>query len=242
MNAQELTTWYYRYVIGCYPWDYENNRQLTMDTIQYLIDSQLSTETIIRLLQSMTDAVVTPDRLPDALWEHSLVERNRFYTHHILQIISSPTEIQHGEIIPAADWWIEIRPQFTMYDLIDYYYRQMYDTVQTNTNAQDNGAFTFLYRKYDHYIQRACSTYVTALDLMLTAIDKAKYDFHGYLSEPLQLQSTIDAELKPMMRRNKLGFEQGHCQIIWRSHGIEEERKQPSDPIDHTREVDLYRL
>jgi hypothetical protein len=244
MNAEELTELYYKTVVGCYPWKTDNNKRITCNTIQFLLDSNIEIGDIWNILSEIEDGIVKPSLLPDGLWKDSLIKRNVYYTHHSLQITSPTTTIdKNGCLRVASDWWIEIKPRFTMLDLIEYYYTKLYDAPRTNTQTQDIGAFTFMYDKYNRYISHKHSTYVDVLDVLLTAIDTAAKEKEGYLSDPLQLQGTIDTLLKPLCSQNKLGFEQGNCQIIWRSHLIKEEfPEEETGPVDRTKEVDLYRL
>lgn len=233
-KTRNLTQWYYQNEIGYYPWDTDTNKQITQDTLQYLVESGISDEEILKVMQESKNGIITPDSLPDWLWENSLIERNKYYTSRLFHLESDRTKLKKMSngarvLIMANDFWLEIIPRFTLQQLINYYYCQLPNAACYNTDKQDVGVFSYLLKRYEKLSQM--SPYVTGLDLIISAIDKLANE-NAYLSDPFELTKTIDTMLPEILKNNKIGYEQGKCKIIWRSHKLTPDTSMPTDPYD----------
>lgn len=236
-KAKELTELYYRN-IGFYPWDTNTNRTITEYTLQYLIESRIPIEDIFKVMQESSESLLTPNNLPDWLWEDSLIERNRYYTSRILQLESERTKLKkmpNGArvLVTAPDFWIEVIPRFTLDQLINYYYTSLPEASSLNTEKQDQGIFKYLVDRYKKISDK--TPYVTALDLIICGIDMAS-EKHIYLSDPFELTKVIDEMIPQTIQKNKIGFETGNCKIIWRSHNLVPEHKTIGNEYDKRRD------
>lgn len=230
LSAEALTEWFYEHNVGYYPWEKDNNRRITTCTIQYLLDSRIPQRFIVEQVfpACAPDGIIKPSNLPDSVWNGSLVKRDTYYTHRELELVSPATDVQ--EMLASArmmgsakKFWIEIRAQYTMKDLINYYYVKLFNCVQYNTDKQDASIFQYMLNKYSDV-----SPYVEPLDLILTAIDR-NAEQEAYLSEPFDLQNTINQLVPRFIEKNTLGHELKACRIIWRSDSIEEETRDAAD-------------
>lgn len=236
-RAKEFTEWYYQNEIGYYPWDTDVNKKITEYTLQYLIESNISEDEILKIMQESKNKIITPDDLPDWLWNNSLIKRGQYYTSRLFQLESDRTTIKkmpNGArvLVMASDFWIEIIPRFTLDQLINYYYFKLPNAASYNTDKQDVGIFQYLLQRYEKLSET--TPYVNGLDLIINAIDLLSKE-NAYISDPFELTKTIDAEIPKTLRINKIGFEQGKCKIIWRSHKLIPETTEPKDPYDFRR-------
>ncbi len=235
-KAKDLTEWYYRNEIGYYPWNTDTNKKITQDTLQYLVESKFNDEDIFKVMHDSKGGIITPDTLPDWLWDNSLIKRGQFYTSRLFQLESDRTKIKkmpNGAriLVISNDFWLEIIPKFTLNQLIEYYYCQLPNAASYNTEKQNIGIFQYLLQRYEKVSET--TPYVTNLDLIINAIDSLSKE-RAYLSDPFELTKTIDATLPEVLRVNKVGFEQGKCKIIWRSHNLVPDTV-PKDPYDFRR-------
>lgn len=143
----------------------------TEKTVSFLVDNLYSDKDIMQILINIgkTDAIL-PEDLPDELWDNTLTERDIFYYHSELHITSKPPKwdpISMKEIVEP--FFMEMKINYTMDDLLTYYYVKTCVPLELRDEKKDVGAFKHLLDKYK-------KMKVTSLDFVLTLIDFATRD------------------------------------------------------------------
>lgn len=194
---------YYSEVVGCYPFNTDDNRKKTQAVIDYLIDAGMSDEEIIRFVEhAPASDCLTPDLLPDWMWEGSLLKKNTFYYHNTLHILSKPPSWNPRTGKQSVDkFYMEMKIKYGMRELIRYFYRTLGVSVELMDLKRDEAGFKYLmerYRKFEPEVQ--------ALDFVLSLIDYAKHmdedeqsvtsilDIKRYEAQVLEISRTRAAE------------------------------------------------
>lgn len=99
--------------------------------------------------------------------EHlNIIKSNTFYYHNVLRCMAKPPrqewDLNTGVIKDITDpYFLEMKASFTMYELVNYYYKQMDLVFDNSSYNRYKGAFEFLIKKF-------------GLDLVLFMIDTAR--------------------------------------------------------------------
>lgn len=164
--AKELAITYYNLVIGLFPTT--NTLEQTIKTIGTLIDNKFSSSEIIKILISIGKVdKITPNDLPEYLWENSLTKKGVFYYHSELHITSNPPKwdpITMKEV--TEPYFMEMKINYTINDLLNYYYKTLKIPIELRDEKKDIGGLTFLLDKYK-------KMKVEPIDFVLTLIDTA---------------------------------------------------------------------
>lgn len=170
-----LVHYFYEQVLGYIPEQEDDIRlKVTESTIQYLQDNGLSKGDICKIIDSIenTTDVFRPEDLPDELWQDSLIKRDKFYCHRILQILPPPPVRKADGSVKVTPFFLEMKIRFTMDDLIRTFYDATgIDPVLIDTK-RDAGSFQYLLDKYSKIPDNE------SLDFVLELIDIAKHDNH----------------------------------------------------------------
>lgn len=210
----DYAEFYYNQVIGYYPFDTDDNRRQTEKTIQYLFDAGVSEEDVLRFIEeSPPKDCLTPDDLPDWLWEGSLLERDTFYYHHTLHIKpKAPIFDQNTQKEKTDKFYLEMKIKYTMDDLIDYFYEVLKIDKDLCDYKKDGGSFNYLLNKYKKI------TFCEPIDFVLALIDshKPENNQHFSVQNVLDIQEK-EAEVYDMMKRKTLEASLHKAnRIIWR--------------------------
>lgn len=166
INVEGIIYLYYKMMKGILP-DKEVVTQ-TEKTVNYLIDNNFGEKEIMTTLINIgKGGAVTPNDLPNELWENSLLEKGVFYYHNILHITSPPPKwdpVTLQEEVPT--YFLEMRINFTMEDLLQYYYDKMRMPIDLRDDKKEIGGLTYLLNKYK-------KMKVEAIDFVLSLIDFA---------------------------------------------------------------------
>ena len=183
MNARELTTFFEREVIG-YGIPIIDKKK-TEFTIQYLLDSQIGQEEILNMLKEYKHKVVTPQNLPDSIWEYdlvtkidyithqkytvnsNLVKRDIFYYHPRLMLRSRPPYFLKGKEI-IEPYYCEPVCRFTLSNLIKY----TADKINVNYISAHE-IITMPRVQSILNILAKMSYYLMPIDILLYSIDEA---------------------------------------------------------------------
>ena len=138
----ELLRYFYENKAGRAP-DTEQQEQLTLCTIDYLLDNGLSAEEIFGAIDRscLKDTMVwMPEDLPDDLWvvnlqkkqnrktgewyeqQDNLIERDTFYYHPRLRIVSKPPYINRRGQEIMEPFFCEPVIRFTVQDVSNYFF------------------------------------------------------------------------------------------------------------------------
>lgn len=163
----DYAEFYYSQVVGLYPFDTDDCRIQTDKVMQHLVDAGISESDIIRFIEeSPPKDCLTPDDLPDWLWEESLLKKNTFYYHNTLHIRPpAPTFNPHSQSEKVEKFYLEMKIRYTMDDLIRYFYRTLRINSELADRKKDEGSFNYLLNKYDKL------EFCEAIDFVLALID-----------------------------------------------------------------------
>ena len=183
----DYAEFYYSQVVGYYPFDSDENLIQTEKTFAYLKEAGISDADLLRIIEeSPAKDCLTPDDLPDWLWEGSLLKRDAFYFHHTLHIkpkapVFSP--VKAGEQTEAAPFFLELKIQYTMDDLLEYFYRTTGMNRDLTDKKRDAGSMNYLLNKYRRI------SMCEALDFVLTLIDlhRSQGELFGAVQNVLSL-------------------------------------------------------
>lgn len=162
---------YYYSNIGEEPTDSEF--KITKGTIAYLIDNEFDEKQIIEIMNGLDwSRTFSNEDLPDYLWEDSLIERNKFYYHNLLQIRSMAPVLNKitGKLEMIEKDYIEMKIMFTINDLISYFYSKFYDLAIFEDKNRDVGAVKHMLNEYKRLDK------INPLDFFLYSIDKCSSD------------------------------------------------------------------
>ena len=160
MEAQTLTDLYYSNAIGVYPSD-EKEILKTKSFFEYLIEAGCSKQEIIELIlfDLKNENHLTINSLPDKLWDNSLLDRDTFYYHNELQILSpAPT------LTESFPFYLEMKIKYTEKDVLNYFIKTFNIKEKWIDEDKEIGAIKYLlnnYKKYD---------FVQPIDYLLSLI------------------------------------------------------------------------
>lgn len=206
----DYVDFFYSQCVGTYP-NNEIKIRITEDTIDYLKDNKLTSDKIIETLKlSNCQDCLYPENLPDELWNDSLIKRNRFYYHNRLQLISkAPTlNILTGKII-TYPFYKEIIINFTIKDLIDYFYTTMDISKELMDIKKDSGSFNYLFKKYSAIKD------IETLDLILVMIDITKQNHR--VTNIINIEEYNSEAIETLRSWQKAARIADANKIIWRS-------------------------
>lgn len=180
----DYAEFYYSQVVGLYPFDTDDYRIQTEKTIQHLVDAGISESDILRFIEeSPPKDCLTPEDLPDWLWEGSLLKKNTFYYHNTLHIRpEAPKFNPFSKEEKVTDFYLEMKIQYTIDDLIDYFYKTLRISKELADKKKDEGSFQYLLNKYSKL------DFCESIDFVLALIDHNKPTNNQFMA----VQSILD--------------------------------------------------
>lgn len=168
----DYAEFYYSQVVGLYPFDTDDYRIQTDKVIQHLVDAGISESDILRFIEeSPPKDCLTPDDLPEWLWEGSLLKKNTFYYHNTLHLRPpAPTFNPHSREVKASKFYLEMKIRYTMDDLVRYFYHTLRISTDLADKKKDEGSFNYLLNKYSKL------DFCEPIDFVLALIDYNKPD------------------------------------------------------------------
>lgn len=151
----------------------EDLKRQTRATIEYLLDNHLNSKEILNVLMNCAGkAVLSKFDLPDSLWKNSLIKRDKYYYHHILQIIPE-----------VGEFFVEIKIKFTLNDLLKYFIKNLNINTSIINEKQYLAQLNSLINRY------SALKFIEPLDFVLALIDNAVRKNYVIL-EPFDLNSS----------------------------------------------------
>ena len=180
MESKDWRELFYNNFSAGFPAD-EHDYERTLNTIEYMIDAGVNPSGIVDAMTACSKKkVMLREYLPDELWKDSLVERGKFYYHHILQL--QPEQVFDpltGKEKALRPFYLENKIRFTMVDLIRYFMR----TCGVDLELTDNQKFASQFS----YLLKSKYSFIESLDFVLALIDKAASK-HMVITEPFELK------------------------------------------------------
>jgi hypothetical protein len=166
----DYAEFYYSQVVGLYPFDTDDCRIQTDKVMQHLVDAGVSESDILRFIEeSPPKDCLTPDDLPEWLWEGSLLKKNTFYYHNTLHLRpAAPTFNPHSKEVKASPFYLEMKIKYSMDDLIRYFYNTLRISTDLADKKKDEGSFNYLFNKYSKL------DFCEPIDFVLALIDHNK--------------------------------------------------------------------
>lgn len=205
MEFNQLTDFYYNFVVGETPEDEESYIKTRM-LFDYLSQSGCTLEDIVTevITNFPNRDVLYPDDIPDDLWGASLLERHKFYFHKELQVLSPPPT--WDESFP---FYIEMKIQYSIGDILNYFIKSFKLNESWVSRDKELGSIKYLLKDYKKY------GFIEPVDFLLHIIDyvaslgvkvNSIYDLRDYEAEYAELLEKDVANSKSCSK-NK---------VIWR--------------------------
>ena len=158
----------------------EGDYERTLRTIDYMKDAGVNPSGIVSAMTACSKKkVMLREYLPDELWEGSLIERGKFYYHHILQLRPEQFFNPLTGKEESKAFYLENLIRFTMDDLINYFMRQLGIDYELRDDKKFASQFTHLLKtKY---------SFIESLDFVLALIDRAAAK-DMVITEPFELK------------------------------------------------------
>lgn len=200
-----LINFYYDFNAGEHP-ESNSNVKKTENLFNYLLDAGVSSNEIVDLIIRDFDNkdYLSYKDVPNKIWDKSLLERDKFYYHKELEILSKPPTWE--ETFP---FFREMRIKYTEQDILNYFCSKFSINEDWVNKDKEIGCIKYLIDKYKMF------KFAEPVDFMLFLIDfvKAKevkvykiYDICNFESE---FALIFDLDIKNSVLKNK-------NTIIWR--------------------------
>ena len=211
-----LVHYFYEQVPGYLPESDDDLRlKITEGTINYLQDNGLSKREICGIIDEINETtdILRPEDLPDRLWQDSLIQRNKFYCHRILQVLPPPPVRREDGSVKITPFFLEMKIRFTMEDLIHMFYNAVGADPILIDEKRDAGSFQYLLSKYSKVPDNE------PLDFVLELIELAKRDNRPVTQAIALSQYEKDALENLRGWRNEARLRQTD-RIIWRTEKL----------------------
>ena len=158
----------------------EDDYERTLRTIDYMKDAGVNPSGIVAAMTACSKKkVILREYLPDELWNDSLIERGKFYYHHILQLRPEQFFNPLTGKEESKAFYLENLIRFTMNDLINYFMRQL----GIDYELRDEKKFA---SQFNHLLKTSYS-FIEPLDFVLALIDRAAAK-NMVITEPFELK------------------------------------------------------
>lgn len=146
---------------------------ITEYTIEYLKDNGFSEQEIIEVISSVKGEYVFYKDIPDNLYG-TLVEKDKYYFHPELQILSKPPVFNINNLTAASPkFFKEMRIRYTEEDLINYFHSKANPKI-IRTPGRDFKAIEYLCKRYSTQLMEP-------VDCILHLIDDVGYKARDFL-------------------------------------------------------------
>lgn len=165
------SVWYEENILG-----YSTEKSyITQYTIDYLYDNNYNEGDIINILSKIKKESIKYKDLPSKLW-NGLIERDTYYFHPELQILSKPPmlSISSDIIIKSVKFFKEIKISYTKQNVLNYFYRKTNSKIIKDMN-RDLGSLDYLLSRYKHQL-------MNSLDVILYLIDDHAFKANSLLA------------------------------------------------------------
>jgi len=165
------SVWYEENILG-----YSTEKSyITQYTIDYLYDNNYNEGDIINILSKIKKESIKYKDLPSKLW-NGLIERDTYYFHPELQILSKPPmlSISSDIVIKPVKFFKEIKISYTKQNVLNYFYRKANSKIIKDMN-RDLGSLDYLLSRYKHQL-------MNSLDIILYLIDDHAFEVNSLLA------------------------------------------------------------
>lgn len=159
---ERINSIYNKYIGIVYGYELEDKELINTIKINigYLIDNNLSDE------EALYYMFLHHGNIENDLWKDKLTKPNTFYYHSLLRITNDVPTWNPEEKEKTSKFFLEMKFNFNMDNLLNYYYSQLLVPVELRDYKRDSGALQHLLNKYNF-------SNWDSLDFILTLIDIA---------------------------------------------------------------------
>lgn len=210
----DLATIFFREIVGSYDFDTDHEEVITRCTIAYMQESGIANDEIFKVMEACGEKkLIRPEDLPEFLWDGSLTEKDRYYCHRALQILSPASVIRKDGTFKDYPFYQEMRIRFTMQDLINYFYGRIGSNIFSRDDKRDAAQFNHLLMQFGKVEG------ISALDLVLMIIDDAAVT-NGTVYEPFGLERVVNIQETAQRLKRTMAerHAKGYDQIVWRDY------------------------
>jgi hypothetical protein len=204
---------YYSEIVGSYPTTTDEFRIKSQKIIDYLYEAGVPENSILKFIETApAQNYLTPDILPEWLWDNSLLSKDSFYYHNTLQITSRPPSfnpITRQEIV--YPFFIEMKIVYTMEQLIRYFYRTTRLDIALIDMKRDSASFKYLLDKYQKSV-----SFVEPIDFILSLIDYAKDIEDNKISNIFDIKNNEQEVYKMLENKVAQASLEKVNSIVWR--------------------------
>ena len=193
----------------------------TLATANHLKDNGYNKKRILEILsQSIKDKInkdneiiVYGEDLPEDLWSHSLLQKNKFYYSDILHIKSNPPTWNPVTFKEECEpFFLEMKIDFTIVDLLDYYYDKCRVPQGLQDDKKNGGALLHLIKKYDAFNN------VPGLDYVIALIDRASKDIDkNFFADVFEIESYNKEVIEEFSAMYEQAIFEKTNVIVWRN-------------------------
>lgn len=214
----DLTTIFYREFVGNYPFKNDQAEAITRCTIAWLTESGISKKEILKILSRFSKkAIITPNDIPDSLWENSLIKKGEYYCHHELQLHSPTTIYKMDGSCISFPFYQEIKIRYMMNDLLDYFYRKLTTYSMLRNPKRDTSQMKHVLDEFGAIKK------VQPLDILLFLIDNMAYENTAAI-QPFDLTRSskmVNEAIDKVIRVKNERHAKGYDRIVWRNYLVE---------------------
>jgi hypothetical protein len=215
MIIMDFVEMYYSDVVGYYPCETDEYRIKSQKIIDYLTDAEVVTSLITKFIEEAPASdYLIPDMLPEWLWDESILKKNTFYYHNTLQITSKPPVFNPKTgIETVSPFFLEMRIQYSMDELIRYFYRKLNLDVALMDRKRDIASAKYLLDRYSRV-----ATFIEPIDFVLALIDYANNmdEDERTLSNILDVKNNEQEVLKMLQAKVAEATVANANKIVWR--------------------------
>lgn len=201
---------YYELTHGIYPFESEEPKIKTQKVIDYLLEAKISEKDIFKIIEDAPKAdYLKHEDLPDWLWDNSLLNRDTFYYHHILQIRSKAPKMNMETFeVESVPFYLEMQIKFSANDLLLYFYNKAQIEYSFKDEKKDIGAIAHLLNQY------ARIDFIDGVDFLLSLIDYAVEMEDCSTSSIFQLDSKYRSEVFEYLKKRTSEAKANHADTI----------------------------
>lgn len=181
----------------------------TFLSIWYMEINGLSNDEILKELKRHTSSEICVDNLSDELWKGSLTQKNKFYFHHALQIVSPAPVFSIKTGASYTEDWCVPRIRFTEQDLTDYFWHKISPTEQKMwILGHDMGKeIAYLLNRFKHSFSD-----IDPLDYLMFLLDELirdqnKQHIKGLISVTDYISNTLETYQNTILEAKAKGFD-----------------------------------
>lgn len=204
-TGEELADIYYGYTNGEIPENKDNLIQ-TINFFNHLLDAGITSKEILEYIikDSIPKEALEYNDIPDKFYENSLLEKNKFYYHRQLQIISPPPTKNNNK------YYKEMKIRYTEEDLIKYFCRRFNIREDWIDIKKEIGSIRYLLKKYYVF------NFMEPVDFILLLIDFVASKSENEVRQILDLDKYSIEYAEYAEKDTKNAEVRNKNKIIWR--------------------------